>query len=70
MINPILTLVESIYSVEDAEQVYEKEVVYDSRKLGQFNRIRINFLIHTNMSGFYCNGFLKIHIFNNSICPY
>ncbi len=32
LINPILTLVESIYSVEDAEQVYEKEVVYDSSK--------------------------------------
>ncbi len=30
LINPVLTLVESIYSIEDEEQVYESETVYDS----------------------------------------
>ncbi len=39
LINPILTLVESIYSVEDAEQVYEKEVVYDSSKPFDYSEV-------------------------------
>lgn len=39
LINPVLTLVESIYSVEDTEQVYDKETVYDSSKPLTFNEV-------------------------------
>lgn len=39
LINPILSLVESIYSVEDAEQIYEKEVVYDETKPYDYSEV-------------------------------
>lgn len=39
LINPILSLVESIYSVEDEEQIYESETVYDSTKPVSFEEI-------------------------------
>ena len=39
LINPILTLVESIHSVEDQEQAYEKEEVYDNSKPVSFKEV-------------------------------
>ena len=39
LINPILTLVESVHSVEDQEQEFEKETVYDSSKPLTFSEI-------------------------------
>lgn len=39
LINPVLTLIENIYSVEDVEQVYEKEVVYDASKPISFSEV-------------------------------
>lgn len=39
LINPVLTLVESVYSVEDSEQFYEKEVKYDPTKPGDYSEI-------------------------------
>jgi murein DD-endopeptidase MepM/ murein hydrolase activator NlpD len=39
LINPVLTLVEDLYVVEDSEQVYEKETVYDSSKDKSFSEV-------------------------------
>lgn len=39
LINPVLTLVKSVYSVSDEEQEYDKEVVYDATKSISFNEI-------------------------------
>ncbi len=39
LINPVLTLVENLHVVEDVEQVYTKEVVYDKTKPNSFNEI-------------------------------
>ncbi len=39
LIQPVLTLVESIYSITDEEQNYEKEVEYDSKRTAGFSEI-------------------------------
>lgn len=39
LINPVLTLVESVYSVEDSEQVYDKETIYDPTKPYTFSEV-------------------------------
>lgn len=39
LINPVLTLVENLHVVEDVEQVYTKEVVYDKDKPTSFSEV-------------------------------
>ncbi len=39
LINPILTLIENLHVVEDSEQTYEKETVYDKNKPTSFEEV-------------------------------
>ncbi len=39
LINPILTLVENVYEINDEEQPFEKEVVYDKNKPKNFEEV-------------------------------
>lgn len=39
LIEPVLTLVESVYSISDEEQDYEKEIEYDNKRTAGFSEI-------------------------------